>query len=422
MTPDEFRDIDQWFVRNVPYMSALAIIPKGKDPQTVRRAELVKFFRVAQKAENLKNATLKPAKGNPWESPDSVHKRFEASLKDRLKDFVEAPRIALEDSLFSRGMHVLQETIGIETFPITAKKRLLKWEKQWKNHEKTLRRTLQIDKMRDILKDIRKTGNVTKISAVELSMATKIQKAIQNVPYEEDTYKPQAIRETQVLNCVGGSILGGAFLGELGIRYVVGDLRDHSMLIVVTQDDNVYLRDMIGDYDNMQITRKNLLGVTPQDIAAFSKSPTSKGLLFQLSTRSEGIERFAIFGPEYGQKIQTLFNIGCYMNDFANSAPMLERKKLREFALACFARAALWDPQCADIYYEMGLTNMRLDRWSEALTNYRKAIKLDPLYKSAYTNVKFILHSLGRIDEAQQVEAQWNKVLEDWNKLHPKKK
>ncbi len=400
LTPDEFRDIDQWFVRNVPYMSALASIPKGKDPHVTRRAELIKFFRVAQKAVGMKDASLRLAKNNPWESPESVHGKFESAIKGRLKQLVEAPRITFEDSLFSRGMHMLQDVMGFDSLPTSVKKSILRWEQ----HEKTLHQALQIEKMRDALLRVRQTGDIAKISAMELSMAIKIQNAISKLQIDDDKNNPREIRVNQTINCVGGSIVGGAFFQEIGLRYVVGDLPQHSMLLLVTEDEHVHVVDMIRTYQNARLRGRNMKGATPREIVQFSKNPTNEGLLFTLST-TDGLQRFTIFGPEYGQKIQVLYNAGVELFDLG-SMGIMERRKSLEMSREALERAAVLDPKCTEIYSELGIVYQNLGRTSEAISCYRRAIRLDPSDSLSYQNLSKIFWAQGKADEAMEMDAK----------------
>jgi tetratricopeptide (TPR) repeat protein len=69
-------------------------------------------------------------------------------------------------------------------------------------------------------------------------------------------------------------------------------------------------------------------------------------------------------------------------------------------ALGDYRRAIALDPHYATAYANRGNTYSDLQRYDEALRDYRRAIELDPRYAVAYVNRGVAYHALKRYDEA----------------------
>lgn len=160
---------------------------------------------------------------------------------------------------------------------------------------------------------------------------------------------------------------------EAGLNYLVCNVPRHSILLLVTSDGQVELRDMLNPSSNELLTDEMIRGqrgdskpLTVADIVAFSQKPSPEGLMFDIVSPKywekfpwikENQSPYAyIFEPEYGHQIQILINTGS--------------------ALA------------------------KLFRWEEAVEAYRQAIALDLKFAPSYRGLGFALYALGRWEEA----------------------
>ena len=57
-------------------------------------------------------------------------------------------------------------------------------------------------------------------------------------------------------------------------------------------------------------------------------------------------------------------------------------------------------PQAEELYNIRGAAEARLDRFSEAVKNYQKAIELNPKYAEAYNNLGNALRNSGYLSQA----------------------
>ena len=101
---------------------------------------------------------------------------------------------------------------------------------------------------------MRQVGDIAKISAKELEIAQKIQKAVSSFSYKPQKNHdgspnyPSRMIETQFINCLGASLLGGGLLDAVGIKYWHIDLPGHVSTMLVTSDDKVYWQDFTPEY------------------------------------------------------------------------------------------------------------------------------------------------------------------------------
>jgi tetratricopeptide (TPR) repeat protein len=136
------------------------------------------------------------------------------------------------------------------------------------------------------------------------------------------------------------------------------------------------------------------------DIVDFSQKPSPEGLMFDIKGDGyrnklywvkEGQRQYVtVFGPEYGQKIQILNNLGNFLIDSGEKYQAVE----------VFRQAIALCPRYGSVYNGYGNVLQDIGRNEEAIEAYRKAIEIDPDGAPAYNNLGNSLVNLGRNVEA----------------------
>ncbi|MBI2626265.1 MAG: tetratricopeptide repeat protein [Candidatus Nealsonbacteria bacterium] len=392
LTPKEVNIIDRWLAGDDLYESRQkkAEQAAGANPQkrndfyeAERRKTLAQFFRVAQKAFGLKQKSgeqLAPAARSrlkPWQSDATFHSAFLRKVEGAIRKQIEAPKRELEGSIFRRGMELLQRNMPFDKLPDWVKNDYLHWQ----GGEKTLREALQIDRLKAELKTVQQSGYVAQISAKEREIADKIQISVSNFQRKSSANNPSEMAANQYINCVGASMLGGALMQEAGLNYLVGNVPRHSILFLVTSDGRVEFRDMLNFQLNEDLADEMIAGkkkdgspLKVADVMAFSKKPTSEGLMFDINRKKYGEAWFrkgerqyvAVFEPEYGQQIQVLNNTGNVLDNLGR----------KEEAIEAYRQAIAVDPKYAYPYYGLGNVLKDLGRKEEAIEAYQKFLDL----------------------------------------------
>jgi tetratricopeptide (TPR) repeat protein len=83
-------------------------------------------------------------------------------------------------------------------------------------------------------------------------------------------------------------------------------------------------------------------------------------------------------------------------------------------AITDYSRAIEIDPNYTDAYNDRGLTYGNLGQWDKAITDYSRAIEIDPKYSLAYNNRGFDYANLNKWDKAI---ADYSKAIETDSKL-----
>ena len=242
--------------------------------------------------------------------------------------------------------------------------------------QRKLYETLHVDGLKAELEKVRGSGDIAKISAKELEIAKKIQKAVSGFPYKHDDEEtkerignnPTKMVETQFINCVGSSILGGGLLDEVGIKYLHADLSTHSATVLVTSDGKAYWQDFTPG--NL---KGNFTEITPDmitkdfSIADFVNQLSDSGI--SLSFRDwnpyhhvGGKLRVNLFNPEIGLQCHILNNTGEALSDLGRSGEAIE----------AYQQAISVDPKYEPAFYNLGLCYEELGRNKEAIDSFKR--------------------------------------------------
>lgn len=420
LTKKEVSVVDRFFAGDDFYDSKRARIKKDAGIQQVpekelyeeeRQKTLAKFFRIAEKAffleEKNRKGELRGDKTHlkPWQNDTPIHQAFIAKIEKAIAQKLETPKRELENSLFRRGMELLQQNMRFMLSP-----HLRELISQWQGGEVLLREALQIDKLKAELETVRQSGDVIKISAKEREITDKIQLVINDLPRSKWEFKPSEILTSKYIDCAGASTLGGALLREVGLNYLVGAVPNHSILFLVTSDGCIEWRDMLNPSFNEHITDNVIAGtkedgspLSVSDIVAFSKNPSPEGLMFDIKSMSYRDKLFglketqrqyvAVFEPEYGQRIQILNSTGI----------LLFKRGRTEEAVEAYRRAIAFGPKWTYPYVGLGNVLVALGRpkeAEEAIGVFRRAIAIDPTYAFAYRGLGNAFRFLGRTEES----------------------
>ena len=258
-----------------------------------RRKTIAQYFRVAEKSFKLQRKELKKPEGlQPWESDEPIHEAFLDNSQSNIRRTLESPKTELYGSIFRRGMELLYQNMPFDKLPQIVKDTIL----LWKDGETTLRKAINIEVMKTLLQQARASGDVAKITDTEKNLAALIQTAISNYTYEGNSFSPSKNVMTQEINCAAASNLGGTFLSELGINYLVGDIPGHSVLLMIHQTGEVEYTDMLLDpVENFALTNDMINGenkdgnpITVEDIVDYSFDNRKKELRFTIENNEKG--------------------------------------------------------------------------------------------------------------------------------------
>lgn len=382
-------------------------IKRGMGVEVMRQKTINQFFGVAQKAFELSDKSAldelkeNPIKLEPWLNDAPIHETFLAKIYRALERNIEMPKTELHASIFRRGMELLRSSMPFDSLPANIKESILHWE----NGEKTLREALGVEQMKEELEEVRKNGDLAKISEIERKVADHIQKAVSEYGYWVGSYGPSEAIATQQMNCLGFSLLGAALFKEVGLSFLKVDVPSHSVLFLATSNGQIEWRDMQSVESNEVLSDKDIRSrdgssLATKDLVAYCRKPYSGGLMFYLQG-----ERFTkkmswvgeyestavtVFGPEYGGKVDVLNTLG---NTFHKS-------KQFEEARECLSQVVAMEPLWVYPYNNLGNALYKLGRYEEAKDIYQKAIDIDPKFVSSYQGLGRAFYNLGLYQEA----------------------
>lgn len=277
---------------------------------------------------------------------------------------------------------------------------------------------VDIERHRSELAEIRKTGDISKISNKELEIADCVQERVSKYPYKSGENIPVSMIESKSLNCVGASMLGGALLDRAGLNYLVADVPKHSTLMILTADGQVELRDMLNPMGKLTLTDEQIKGRSTDgsrlkisDITAFSQNPSTRGLeveiedayFYQIEDKYKSTQNRSVLllGPGYGQKIQFLANLGYELllgNHYAEaevafSLALEHRPKLARLHSGI---GRVFSSLAENTIYDVEKQN----QINRAISAYIRSVAIDPKLMFSYYALGESLSSAGHYDKA----------------------
>ncbi len=388
LSPKQTEEMDTWF--GVDKLARY----KKQDPTQTRGEMLSQFFKVTEEAESSEphRKALEKVQGKYFEKP------------------INKPQQGLQDAIFLRGLEEMTSEMGKDGWRDAVKENFKEIGIDLEGQRKNLMEVLDIPKLKQELADIHETGDVAKIGDKEREVAGKIQEAVSKVPYARDADGepldrgafPSNIVENQSILCVGATMLGGALLKEAGINYLVAGKTQHSLTLLVTTDEKVYIQDFLNT-QRPELTdalllpiRKGEKPLTIKDIIDYSHTNDGDGLTFFLNA-SMGKEKGPIFfnlsHPGIGDQAQVVGNLGY----------TLYRAKRYDEAIDLFERSIVLNKNNSEMHVNISDSYLKLKENEKALKAADDAIALNPRSKEAYTIRTMVLNKLGRTGEAAEM-------------------
>lgn len=378
LTPRQTEEIDEWF--GVDKLTTF----KKQDREQARREMLRQFFKVTEQA-----TVNKPHR----KALKNVHRKY-------LTEPLTRPEQGLYDAMFVRGVERIVNEMGKHGWRDQVVTEFKKIGIDLEGQEKNLREALEIPRLKTELELVRQTGDVAKISQKEQWIAYVIQNAVSKIPYEVNTSSPAYIVETQMINCVAASMIGGKFLDEIGIRYLVGTLPNHSVTMLMTTDGKLYWHDFLVPQNNSELNDRNAQILIMHRRGREVKQPVNmaqveKAVVSDYDVVVRQLDNICTFtSPEKGTQLQLLINASVVlmqMGQFTDAAEALQR--------ALRLSENVWVTN-----NNLGVALKHTHDYRGAISAYKRAIAIDPTMSDAYKKLADLYVLLGNYEEANQVK------------------
>lgn len=377
LTEEDKTKLDEWFLGGNVYQKRLARLgdnPKEEQIEDIRKKLLQVYFntltREGYKAEGEK----------PWETKIGPIQNLQDTTKRGITKAIETPEREMKTAIFRRGIEKLVTEMKAPNWKESIQTFLEEgYDLDIATEKVKLINILELPKLKDELDEIRRGGDISTISSKELEIAKKIQQAVSSFTYKLSANNPSEMLETQFINCLGSSILGGGLLEEVGIRYLSMDLPEHSATVLITSNGKVYWQ----DFTPPNGSNLNYVEVSPDmldgDVDIFKlTSITDNSLPIEfknLEINNKKI-RVNLFNPEMGLQLQVLNNAGSALLDLGKKEKGEESVEFYQQAIEAYQQAINIDPKYADPYMGFGEALSLLGRKEEAIEAYQKFISL----------------------------------------------
>lgn len=368
------KEIDAWFG-----VDKLVVLKK-QDAEQARGKMLAQFFKVTEKAKESETHR---------KAVEKVHKKY-------LEEPITKPKQELESAIFRRGLETLVSEMGKEGWRDAVIENFKEIGIDLEGQRKNLREVLEIPRLKQELADLRTTDDIAAISEKEREIAFKIQKAVVEIPFYPVLGSfPSEIVKKQYIDCVGGSMLGGALFKEAGINYLVGYSLGHSQAFLITSDERVYLQDFTSSRGESAYEIKNQVirpfkkgnnPISTKDIVNYSHDQMGEvGLSFVVDDFNHSM-RVIAYPPETGTKIQVITNAAVALFDSGEYAA----------AIGLMNRALLLDERNYMTYINLCAFYVKSGNLEKGLEAINRSIKFNPEHQRSYEYRSKLLKALGR--------------------------
>lgn len=273
---------------------------------------------------------------------------------------------------------------NLEGMPITEKEKVydsifregqrrLRLELSDSNGDVKLADNLALPKLKNELEELKRKGDATAVSEREIQIARIFQEAISKYPYQQETAHIAQILEKREMNCVGASVLGGALLDEVDIKYLAGHIGNHVLLVTVTTDGRVFWQDMQDGLErpgqeNEELTADKIDGVKPSDIVSFAEHPTKEGLKFSVKKEYWKDRPMTLTAPNVGLELRELISTGFVLGNNGRNDEAIEILEIAKLKL----------PNDADVHQGLARAYKNKGLYEKAIAAYKKAVELEP--------------------------------------------
>jgi tetratricopeptide (TPR) repeat protein len=383
LTKEDKTKLDEWFLGRDAYQKRFARLgnnPSEDQIEDTRKSLLQVYFNA------LGREGYKGNKEKLWETKVGPMQYLQDKTRNQITKEFETPEREMKTTIFIRGM----EKLVTEMKEVGWKKAINSFLKiiglDQILEQRKLYDTLQIDKLKQELEDIRKTENIAKISAKELEIAKKIQKKVSSFPYKSTNNgsgaeHPSTMIETQFINCVGASILGGGLLDKVGIKYLPARLPNHAATVLITSDGKVRWQEFtpwwaMWNYKHIQdkdITGKNKDGqtLTVSDIVAFANNPRDGDIRFEINRWWYNLNMLEVNIPN---RYIYLGNPENNLQSFilSNTGNSLREIGRYEEAIEAYKQTISIDPKFEDTIYNLGLLYKKMNQYENAIETFTR--------------------------------------------------
>ena len=327
---------------------------------------------------------------------------------------IESPKNELASFLFQKGIQRLVQKMPIDSLPRYVKNSLI----HWKEGQTTLCEAFNIAQLKKELNDVKKTGDVRKITDKEIEIADKIQMIVREYPFLTDSQHPAEMVENKSINCRGASILGGALLSEVGISYLVGDVPKHSILVLVLTNDTIEWRDMVAPAFNEFLGNDVIRGYSKtgaslsiNDVLAYAKEPTPDGFMLDIAGDGyrtklpwvkNGQRQFlTVFPPKLGSQMQILNGVAFFLAELGHKECDTGKRNdyFNQAVEACKLSTAYF-PKYEYAYNTMGEALCELSRYEEAIDSFQQSATINQWNTTCHYGLGKANFALGRKNEA----------------------
>jgi len=394
LSQEDKTKLDEWFLGKEAYQKRHTRLDENsteEQREEARRKLLTVYFgALAREGYNADGE-------KPGETKVGPMQHLQNRTKRQIEIAIETPEREMKTAIFRRGVEKLVTEMKTPNWRDTIQVFIREGcDRDLATEKVKLINSLEILKLKQELETVKKTGDATEISAKELEIAKKIQIAVSSFPYKagDGTDHPSKMVETQFINCVGSSILGGGLLDEVGIKYLHADLPSHSATVLITSDSKVYWQDFTPGTGNWV---KNYTEISPDmvdgemDVSYVPESGTSLHFKeWNPYSRIKGKLQVNLFRPEIGLQCHILTNTGSALSALGRY----------EEAIIAYQQAINVNPKFAYPYNGLGNVLYDLGRYEEAIEKYQQAIRIDPKFADPFNGLGNVLSALGRNKEA----------------------
>lgn len=423
LTEEEKRRLDKWLLGEKRYKRVMDRLGPNPTQEVIER-ERERHFRGYFKALSMKGytesnevtettdnkyanlwnrflRTLKRESKNKRLLPkDGPIRRIHANTEIGIRSATEMPRKELETSIYRRGQRRLKqiEDLDFETI----------------SEDLNLYKSLDIETLRKELEMVRSSGDIKSISKRELKIAKLVHKMVSSMRYRKGVDTPAEIDMYKAINCVGGSLIGGNILSELGIQYFVVDLPNHSATILVTSDKKMYWQDFVNkneQEDNYFEEITSDMIENPDSLGDFISEPNRFGIRVRLKDSEYALTPFGqlnfyLLEPGIGQNLQLLHNLS--LEFFKESR--------YELGFSILRQALRLNPYYIRAYAELGRRYGEIGDYEEAQKFLEMGIRINPKDSNCYKRLGKILMDQDRGEES--VEIYRMGIEQDPNDVH----
>jgi len=348
----------------------------------------------------------------PWERGVGPRMHLQKLTKDRIGREMDKPESELYSTVSKIGQEKLANNIKVSD-----------WENIYNDYisgglgideaeEKVkLSNVLEIPRLRKELKEVREGGDIGEVSKKEMDIAKRIFSEVRKFPYERLVNFPSIFLSGDYANCVKSSMIGGRFMDQVGIQYLVASLTDHVATVVLTSEGKAYWQDFT--YSNMPENYDEISSKLddPELINRFVDDSEKSSVNVKINDWSPFEEedgkdlRVSISKPDVGFQTMVLHSLGYDLILHGNEMWRLgKRKEARSDYLESFEvfkQLTINDENYVEAYVEMGNISYYLDDCKSAMGYYKKAISINPDHAPSYDGLGNVLFSMGDLNNAE---------------------